>query len=78
MKTHFIALLIGYCAWVTAPMALDLHAQAPATAVDAVIAEQAPAILPGKGLAQHDFFYAGEAKNERMFSLGSALLDAAH
>ena len=27
----------------------------------------APALLPGKGLAQHDFFYAGEAKEERMF-----------
>lgn len=27
----------------------------------------APAILPGKGLAEHDFFYAGEAKAERLF-----------
>ncbi len=27
----------------------------------------APAVLPGKGLAGHDFFYAGEAKDERMF-----------
>ena len=26
-----------------------------------------PALLPGKGLAEHDFFYAGEAKAERMF-----------
>jgi hypothetical protein len=26
----------------------------------------APAILPGKGLAQHDFFYAGESKTEKM------------
>jgi outer membrane protein assembly factor BamB len=26
----------------------------------------APALLPGNGLAQHDFFYAGEAKQERM------------
>src|SRR5512135_2298195 len=23
--------------------------------------------LPGKGLAQHDFFYAGEAKEENMY-----------
>jgi hypothetical protein len=30
-------------------------------------ASQAPAVLPGKGLAEHDFFYAGEAKDERMF-----------
>lgn len=25
------------------------------------------AVLPGKGLAQHDFFYAGEGQQERMF-----------
>src|SRR5579862_231266 len=25
-----------------------------------------PAILPGRGLAQHDFFYAGEGKAEKM------------
>jgi len=30
-------------------------------------APQAPATLPGRGLAEHDFFYAGEAKEERMF-----------
>jgi hypothetical protein len=27
----------------------------------------APVILPGSGLAQHDFFYAGESKAERMY-----------
>ena len=27
----------------------------------------APDILPGKGLSQHDFFYAGEAKTRDMF-----------
>ncbi len=26
-----------------------------------------PAVLPGAGLAQHDYFYAGEGKQERMF-----------
>jgi outer membrane protein assembly factor BamB len=26
-----------------------------------------PTALPGSGLAQHDFFYAGEAKDEKMF-----------
>ena len=26
-----------------------------------------PAVLPGKGLAQHDFFYAGEAKTRDMY-----------
>jgi len=30
-------------------------------------AMNAPATLPGKGLALHDFFYAGESKTERMF-----------
>ena len=28
---------------------------------------QASAVLPGHGLAGHDFFYAGEAKDEKMF-----------
>jgi hypothetical protein len=27
----------------------------------------APVVLPGKGLAQHDFLYSGEAKDERLF-----------
>jgi len=26
-----------------------------------------PAVLPGRGLAQHDFFYAGEAKSQDMY-----------
>ena len=30
-------------------------------------APNAPEVLPGQGLAQHDFFYAGEGKQERMF-----------
>ena len=30
-------------------------------------APMAPATLPGEGLARYDFFYAGEAKEERMF-----------
>jgi hypothetical protein len=28
--------------------------------------QAAPALLPGNGLAEHDFFYAGESKEERM------------
>ena len=27
----------------------------------------APEVLPGKGLAEHDFFYAGEAKDRKMY-----------
>lgn len=30
-------------------------------------ASTSPAVLPGGGLAQHDFLYAGEAKEERIF-----------
>src|ERR1017187_704745 len=37
---------------------------APLLAQDAAMA---PALLPGKGLAQHDFFYAGEQKQQQMF-----------
>jgi hypothetical protein len=39
------------------------HCEAAASLSDS----NAPAILPGKGLHQHDFFYAGEGKQERMF-----------
>jgi hypothetical protein len=42
--------------------ALPVRAQAPGGQ-----APLSPAVLPGSGLAQHDFFYAGEAKEERMF-----------
>ena len=30
-----------------------------------------PAVLPGRGLAQHDFFYAGEAKSQDMYIVRS-------
>jgi hypothetical protein len=36
----------------------------PATSTSA---PPVPAVLPGNGLAQHDFFFAGESKEERMF-----------
>ena len=40
----------------------------------------APAVLPGQGLAQHDFFYAGEAKIERMLMVrgGKIVWDYTH
>ena len=41
--------------------------QATAQTPDVAGKPLAPAVLPGAGLAQHDFFYAGEAKEERMF-----------
>jgi len=42
-----------------APLLLLAAAALPAAAQ--------PAQLPGNGLAQHDFFYAGESKRQRMF-----------
>ena len=36
---------------------------APAAAAEPAV----PAVLPGKGLGEHDFFYAGEGKTERMY-----------
>jgi outer membrane protein assembly factor BamB len=37
----------------------------PVTATTDVV--YAPAVLPGQGLAQHDFFYSGEAREEQLF-----------
>lgn len=42
------------------------HAQDQPAAI-ATNPPAAPAVLPGKGLAEHDFFYAGESKEERMY-----------
>jgi hypothetical protein len=58
MKTYLAAALLlplGFARFAVA--------QAPAAASPAV----APLPLPGKGLAQHDFLYAGESKNRRAF-----------
>jgi hypothetical protein len=55
-----VVALNGFCAG-TNPVTIG----APVTATNAV--SYAPAILPGEGLARHDFLYAGEAKDERMF-----------
>ena len=62
------------CSARTLPASLALAAAFLATAAQAAAQSQeaarkplSPAVLPGAGLAQHDFFYAGEAKDERMF-----------
>ena len=55
-STHRLLTAVASILWVGA---------ADVTAVDAPA--NGPALLPGKGLAEHDFFYAGEAKEERMF-----------
>ncbi|MGA2847894.1 MAG: hypothetical protein ABSE46_02775 [Terracidiphilus sp.] len=49
-------LLIGAC------FRAQAHAQATAASAPSV-----PAQLPGKGLAQHDFMYAGESHDRRIF-----------
>lgn len=49
--------LPGACSLAAANLEANVTTNAP----------NAPEVLPGKGLAQHDFFYAGEAKQERMF-----------
>jgi hypothetical protein len=40
---------------------------APAAAAAAPTPNRAPALLPGNGLAQHDFVYAGESHDRRVF-----------
>ena len=59
MKSLLSLLLLGV---ISLPaVGQDKAAASPAAA------PLAPAVLPGKGLAQHDFFYAGESKAERMY-----------
>jgi outer membrane protein assembly factor BamB len=45
------------------------HAQANQSVPSVDTVAYAPAILPGNGLAQHDFFYAGEGDQENMYIL---------
>lgn len=48
----------------------DFHAQERASVAAPAAVDNtplAPAVLPGGGLAQHDFFYAGEGKEQRMY-----------
>jgi len=54
------ALILGLCLSATAQTQ-------PTTKSTAAPAPAAPAVLPGKGLAEHDFFYAGESKDRKMF-----------
>ena len=59
---HFVAL---YCLLAILLAGTGRAQISNSTAVPAPA--NAPAVLPGEGLAQHDFFFAGEAKEERMF-----------
>jgi hypothetical protein len=60
-RTLFIPLILsaGFL-WTLAPGAAQ-------EAKPAAAAPAFPRVLPGKGLAQHDFFYAGEAKTQDMY-----------
>ena len=59
IKAAGAAILLGMCC--------GLKAQAPGGTVAAQTEGRAPATLPGKGLAQHDFVYSGESHDRRIF-----------
>jgi hypothetical protein len=64
-KTHHLdvpTLLIASMAVFATIQAFAQDRPAVSAATNTVnTAPAAPAVLPGKGLAQHDFFYAGES-----------------
>jgi oligogalacturonide lyase len=66
MKSVFQLLAIAGLVLLSHPGLAQTNPPAANAGKPASEAPQAPAVLPGKGLAQHDFFYAGEAKEERM------------
>ena len=51
----FLAVSCGMCA------------QAPSAGVAPATGGRAPAVLPGRGLAQHDFVYSGESHDRKIF-----------
>ena len=69
MKSNTLTLASALFALATGSIIAADPAPKPAEVVAPVAAPIpfSPAVLPGKGLAQHDFLYAGEAKNRRVF-----------
>ena len=63
---RFMNLILCVGAASTLATAQGQEAKPPASATSAE-KPTFPAVLPGKGLAQHDFFYAGEAKSQDMY-----------
>ena len=63
---RFMNLILCVGAASTLATAQGQEAKPPASATSAG-KPTFPAVLPGKGLAQHDFFYAGEAKSQDMY-----------
>jgi hypothetical protein len=67
---RFIALILAAGAVCAVTPARGQEAR-PAAAAPASAKPAFPSVLPGKGLAQHDFFYAGEAKTQDMYIVRS-------
>ena len=72
--TSFLAILAGLPLLASPPPPPPLHPLPTYTPMDIthpngyiLSPQQSPEKLPGQGLAAHDFFYAGEAKQERLF-----------
>jgi hypothetical protein len=63
---RFITLIVSVGAAFTVAPVLGQEAK-PAAAAPPAEKPAFPSVLPGKGLAQHDFFYAGEAKSQDMY-----------
>jgi hypothetical protein len=63
---RLIALILAAGALCAVTVALGQQAKT-AAAAPAAAKPNFPTVLPGKGLAQHDFFYAGEAKTQDMY-----------
>jgi hypothetical protein len=67
---RFIALILAAGALCAVKPARGQEAR-PAVAAPSAAKPAFPSVLPGKGLAQHDFFYAGEAKTQDMYIVRS-------
>ncbi len=59
----------GFAQQAAATAAGTMPATVPATRVASTrpIVPVSPAVVPGNGLAQHDFFYAGESRDRKMY-----------
>jgi outer membrane protein assembly factor BamB len=53
--------------WIAWLAALGTSLELNTRAANSLGSSTGPAVLPREGLAQHDFFFAGESKEERMF-----------
>lgn len=69
MRQRYLILALGVLlgAALLAPAATAAEKKSPGKKAKADQGPAAPKVLPGKGLAEHDFFYAGEAKERKMF-----------